>query len=153
MKTYPFFFLAAVAIAGCDHTQAAVGDPGTPPIKLAGLWTYTDTITTNDETASCKSTVNSLKLNQTYDTFSSTFTPGAQKCTNVEENDGNTWGPVTGGELYGDFVRFLFLGCTHTGTISGDPPTRMFGIVSCSFPVVLGGYAVDWNGTWEATRQ
>lgn len=151
MRIYPFFLLAAVAIAGCDNTMAAAGGLPSTTIRVAGTWSYTDTIDTQDQTGSCKSIVNSMTLNQTNDTFNSGFAPGSQVC-NFEDGGGPTFGPVTGGELYGDFVRFLFLGCTHTGTVTGDPPNRMVGVAVCSFPVILGGNPVNWSGTWEAHR-
>jgi hypothetical protein len=153
MRMHPVVLLATIALTGCDNTQAAVGEIASTTVQVAGIWSYTDTITTMDETAACKSTVNSVKLTQVNNNFSSGWVPGTQKCTNVEESDGNTWGPVTAGELYGDFLLFHFLGCVHQGTMTGDPPNHMAGILSCSFPVILGGNSVDWIGTWEATRQ
>ena len=154
MRMYPLFLLAVLAITACDTQQAVVGATGTPPIRVAGAWKYSNIITTANMTVSCQITDATAGLTQGSipDNFGG-YVQGIQTCVNTDTNEPQSvFAFIVGGELYGNTVRFVWAGCTHTGTASGDPVNHMVGISTCSFPLTAGGNNVDWTGTWEATR-
>ena len=154
MRIHPVFLLAALAITGCDNTSGGTGATGSTAIRVAGTWKYSITITTTDMTVSCQITNATALLTQgsILDNFAGNVS-GIQTCVNTDINEPQSvFANIVGGEIYGESVRFIFIGCTHTGTTSGDPVNHMIGIATCSFPVTAGANPVNWTGNWEANR-
>ena len=152
MKVWAFFPLLSIfAMVACDHTSPAGNFTGTPPIRIAGAWTYagglSDTIM-----ASCQLNGTAI-LNQTNDQFTGLLLNGVQVCLyGGERYEDPLYGPVTAGEIAGESVRFMGAGCLHMGTISGSPANHMVGVFNCSFEMPPGTRAHAFSGTWEANR-
>jgi hypothetical protein len=48
-------------------------------------------------------------------------------------------------------VSFSDESCSYTGTVTGSPPNRIAGPVSCQFEVE-SGQTITLTGTWAASR-
>lgn len=153
MKMFALFFPAVLALIACDQTSPTGGFMGTPPIRIAGTWTYQASVT-DGVMADCQ-THGTIQINQSQagDQFSGIL-QGSQLCMNGGESSGDlsVYFPYSVGELSGQSVRFIAIGCTHLGALTGSPANHLTGNASCLLQVTEGGNPRMFTGTWEATR-
>lgn len=154
MKIGVLFLLAVPAVMACD-AATDVGDfTGTPPARIAGMWTYDFVVYDDDGIASCATSGN-VQISQTQN--GDQFSGGVNGVFSCSEN-GLPGEPqtaivaITAGELTGASVRFIAFGCVHLGGVSGDPPDHLGGTLNCTFPVSEFGPTRPFSGTWGANR-
>ena len=154
MRISTFLPFAIFAGTGCGDTTAPKGGTGTPALRISGSWTYTVTATDQGMMATCQAngTV-TFSQTDTGDQFGGGLA-GMQTCIDGGVSTGaqTVIVPVSAGELAGAAVKFVALGCTHVGSVTGSPPNHFTGTVSCSLAVTEGGTPRPFTGTWEATR-
>ena len=147
--------LAILAMTGCDSTTPSAGLSGTPPIRLGGNWAYTFNVS-DGVMSTCQANA-TLQVNQslmgTGDQFTGLLFQGVQVCLfGGERTEDPLFGGVSAGEISGESVRFIGLGCLHMGVASGNPPNHMEGVSSCSFSIPPETPPRTLTGTWEASR-
>lgn len=148
----PWVFLAVFTISACGE-KSPTGVSGTA-LRITGAWSYSVDAIDASMMASCHAQ-GTLGLSQTDagDQFGGGLV-GLQSCTDGGVSTGNmdVVVPVSAGELAGAAAKFDLLGCTHMGTVTGSPPSRVAGTVTCSLAVTEGGAPRPMTGTWVATR-
>lgn len=138
--------LCLLAVTACTDDS-----PSEPPLlSIDGSWAYVETYDNAEAGVSCQDE-GTLTIQQTGETFSGSFEEEGV-CTDSEGATSGTSGSGSagGGQLSGSDVSFVSGGCAYEGTISGTPPNRMTGDVSCT--EVFGGTSYAFSGTWTAAR-
>ena len=115
------------------------------PQSLAGTWAHSEALSA----PACTSN-GTLTIVATATGFTGTVTLGA--CTTSfgifrGPRDAPTTADISQGQGSGTAITFQTPSCTYQGTLSGIPPDRMNGTVSCS-DADWGAYA----GTWQSSR-
>lgn len=150
----PFVFLAAFAISACGDKSPTGVTTGTAALRITGSWMYSADAMDAGMMATCHAQ-GTLSFSQTDvgDQFGGGL-QGLQSCIDGGVSTGNmdVIVPVTAGELAGAAAKFDLLGCTHMGTVTGSPPNRVAGTVTCSLAVTAGGTPRPFTGAWVATR-
>lgn len=141
----PMATLLLVAACGGDSSTGPQG------ANIAGLWNYSDNISSSSAGISCTSS-GTVQVSQTGTNFSGTATATSGVCTDsfgtTVDNTGTT--AITGGQINGMQVTFQTEGCQYTGTISGNPINAMSGTETCT--VAISGTNYTFTGPWQASR-
>ena len=158
MRTLSFLAaLAVVALTACGDNVSSTTGTGTPPIMVAGLWTYSIDLSGSMH-ASCQAS-GITRLNQT--TASNTFTGSAQGGTQICTSDAGTDGDqplflnFTNGEITGLAIRFLSQACVYVGAASppmNDLVNDLAGTATCVIVLPQGGGNPTMTGTWHLSR-
>ena len=130
---------------------ACGGSISTAPstLNIQGTWNFSDAVSNTALAVSCQST-RTGKLSQLGSTFSILVSNGTQVCTQNGSVDFDLSG-FSGGQINGTDLSFVDdSGCNYTGTISGSPPNRLWGVESCT--LALSGVQYIFLGTWQASR-
>lgn len=145
--------LAVFTMSACGEKSPTNGT-GTPALRITGGWTYALDAIDQGMMATCTAR-GTITFAQTDagDQFGGGVA-GIQSCMDggVSTGDETIIVPVSAGELAGAAARFVALGCTHMGLVTGSPPNHVSGTVTCSLAVTAGGAPRPFTGTWEATR-
>ncbi len=138
-------FTTAALLVGC-------GD-GTGPqvLNIAGLWNYSDNISSSSAGISCNSS-GTATINQSGATFTGTATATSGVCTDSFGNSVPNTGAsnIAGGQVSGNQVSLQTPNCQYTGTISGTPPNQMSGTETCT--IAVSGTNYTFTGPWQASR-
>lgn len=141
-----------VTIALCI-LAAACGDQktATAPVTLAGNWLFADQTSNAQLAVTCKANA-SLTITQTGDTFTASFSGGAQACTGPNgTNLVSVKGIVLeGGHITGSTLTFSSGTCVFSGTIS-TTSNDLAGDESCTISSATGG-SFTFDGHWQAAR-
>lgn len=140
------FMLALASLAvGC-------GDGPTEPRipNIAGTWNYAESFSSSSAGLSCQDQ-GIITINQNGGNFTGSYNQQGV-CTDSQGNAYNNSGSgsIGGGQIEGTRASFSAGSCNYSGTISGKPPNRVSGSVSCT--VAAGGTDYHFSGTWTATR-
>jgi hypothetical protein len=153
MRTFTLVLLTVVATTACDAAPDITQYTGTPPLRIAGTWTYEFNVY-DGALANCRTSGN-VQINQTLngDQFSG-YVHGEYACINGGDvpEPVTALVPVTAGELTGLGVRFIAFGCVHLGALTDSTAKQFRGTLNCTFPVTENGPSHDFSGTWEASR-
>lgn len=129
----------------CLALIAACGD-SVGPGSLAGTWSHSETLSPPQ---ACTSN-GTLTVISSATGFTGTVALGS--CTTSfgvfrGPRDAPTTASISAGQVSGGKITFETPSCVYQGTLSGSPPDRMSGSVSCSDDS-WGAYA----GTWLSSR-
>lgn len=142
----------AVAVLILLGSTACGGDSPTEPqvTSISGTWTYTESFSNSSAGLSCQDE-GTITINQSGTNFSGSANQEGV-CTDSQGNtyDNSGSGSIGGGQVSGQSVSYSAGGCDYEGTISGSPPNRMTGPVSCT--VAVGGTNYVFSGTWTAIK-
>lgn len=140
--------LLVVAFLACGGDGN--GSPTAPRVpSIAGVWNFSETFTDQVHSISC-SNQGTFNISQSGSTFTGTFSQTGV-CTGPGGSfDNSGSGNISGGQISGQTVSFQVPFCQYQGTLSGDPPHRMSGTVSCSFQEA--GETFNFAGNWQASR-
>jgi len=154
LRTFTLVLLTVVATTACDAAPDITEYTGTPPLRIAGTWTYEFNVYDADGMAHC-TTFGNVLINQTQngDQFTGGVS-GVYNCTEGSQSEGDQTAivAVTAGELTGLGVRFIAFGCIHLGALTDSTARQFRGTLNCTFPVTENGPSHDFSGTWEASR-
>jgi hypothetical protein len=132
--------------------MVACGDSPSEPqvLNLSGGWNYTESFSSSQAGFSCQDS-GTITIAQTGNNFTGSYNQQGT-CTDSQGGtyDNSGTGALSGGQVSGQTATFASGGCSYTGTISGNPPNRVDGAVSCT--IALGGTNYSFSGTWTATR-
>jgi hypothetical protein len=132
---------------GSDSTTAPSGPP-----QIGGVWGLSVNYSNSLLAASCFTTQGTVGFAQTGTTFTATAQSGSANCTfggapSVESIVGTTF---TGGQISGSSVTMTSGSCVYSGSITGSPPNKMSGTVSCQMAISGSTYLL--TGNWSASR-
>jgi hypothetical protein len=141
--------VVVVAVAACG------GDSTSPsgPANIAGQWVVNLNFSNPQLAASCTAQNVVVNFTQTGSSFSGVAASGSQLCSigassQTFDLTGSSW---TGGQITGSSVSFSSAGgCTIVGTLSGSPPNRMSGTLTCNLAV--SGTNFVFTGNWSGSR-
>lgn len=130
---------------------AACGDDGTGPsgASLTGSWTFSQNFSNQQVAISCQNNGSAILSHTGNNLSGSTTSTGS--CSGpggVIDNSGTA--TISGGQVNGAQVTFQAAGCNYTGTVSGSPPNRINGTLSCV--IAVAGQQLTFTGTWQAGK-
>lgn len=146
-----YSFLGLVIIGSVFGLAACGDDPAAPEVlNIGGNWSYTESISNSSISFSCQNE-GTMTINQDE----SNFTGSVNQTGVCTDGQGNTYdnsgsGSIGGGQISGEQVSFSAGGCDYNGSISGSPPNRLSGSVSCT--VAISGTNYVFTGTFTATK-
>ncbi len=138
-------FLGTLAACGSSDTTAPINNTS----RVNGNWKFQELLNGATIGLTCADSA-AISLTQSGQTFTGTYaqTGVCSQGGQTGANNGN--GPITNGTVKGDSVAFNEDTCLYTGTMTGNPASRMSGTVDC--PDNSTGTLIDINGTWVMTR-
>jgi hypothetical protein len=143
----PLALLALAVACGSDATSPS------GPANIAGQWVLNLNFSNSQLGASCTAQNVVVDFTQTGSSFSGVAASGSQLCSVAGSSQtfdltGSTW---TGGQINGSSLSFSSAGgCTIAGAMSGSPPNRMSGTLSCT--LAISGANFVFTGNWNGSR-
>ena len=142
--------ILTAALGACGGKDSTA--PANPP-TIAGTWAFAGSIGNAQLSYSCVLSGSTLTVNQTGSTFTGVLGSGTMVCTapGGASVDTTSDSNISAGRISNGSVSFADQdGCQYSGTISGTPPDRLSGAVTCL--IALSGTSYTFTGTWQASR-
>jgi hypothetical protein len=131
---------------------ACGGDSSGPntPLSISGVWQLTANISNSSLSTTCVAD-GQVTISQSGQNFTGQVSGSTEVCSGPGgQASGSVDGSISGGQISGNSINYSDGTCTYTGTLTGSPPNRAQGNVSCSLP--LQGQNFPFSGTWQISR-
>lgn len=146
--------VAGQSAGSATITATSEGKSGTAtiavvvPLDVSGTWVFAESLADIPNGYVCHDTA-TIGITQTVSRFTGTWIQTGTCATPTGPADNGGTYSLADGVVSGTTVHFLTpegIPCRYSGTLAGDPPSSMAGIVFC----ILG--TSSFSGTWHATR-